>query len=271
MPTVTDIKLKKNKKSYEVYVDDEFFMEADAETIYKADIIKGQSKDKKSLENAKEAADGNKAYSKSLGFIAYMSRTEKEVQDYLLKNGFSVDASKRAVDKLKSYNFINDEEYATRFVKNKAEFGDQSAKKAYTDLIKKGIVESTAKSAIEKYFTREHECKIAFKEAGKLNFKYARDPYRKKCQKVSQRLAVKGFGFDIISEAVKMLDNEGEESEEFKRKFEKSFELALKKYQKKGLKNYDLQVKVIQAMMSKGYEYDKVKKHLASCLADISF
>ena len=271
MPIRTDIKFKKNKKTYEIYVDDEFFIEADAETIYKADIKKGMSMDAKSLESAKAAADTNKAYSKALGFISYMDRTEKEVEGYLLKNEFSASAVRNAVEKLKSYNFLNDEEYAIRFVKNKAEFGSQSSRKTYSDLVKKGIRESIAKKIVENHFVKDTEMKVATKEAERLNLKYKKDPYKKKCQKVSQRLAEKGFSFDIISEAVKLLDNAGEESEDFKRKFEKAFDAVVKKYERKGLKDYDLQVKIFQALLSKGYEYDMIKKRINTGWDDINF
>lgn len=271
MPIITDIKFKKNKKTYEIYVDDEFFIEADAETIYKADIKKGMSKDAKSLESAKTAADANKAYSKALGFISYMDRTEKEVEGYLLKNEFSESAVRNAVEKLKSYNFLNDEEYAVRFVKNKTEFGNQSSRKTYSDLVKKGIRESIAKKTVENHFTKDTEIKVATKEAERLNLKYQKDPYKKKCQKVSQRLAEKGFSFDIISEAVKLLDNAGEESEDFRRKFEKAFDAVVKKYERKGLKDYDLQVKIFQALLSKGYEYDMIKKRINTGWDDINF
>ena len=100
MPKITEITLQtKNKNRCNLFLDGEFFVSLSIETVVKNRLKKGQVVDRIKLADI-------------------ILKTKKQVKEYLLKKGYSEDIAWHCVDKLKEYNYINDEEYTKRYIES---------------------------------------------------------------------------------------------------------------------------------------------------------
>ena len=187
----------KDKTRCNVYVDGRFCCGMTLETVVKHRLKAGQIITEEQLSAMQLDSEKNTAFDKALIHISATRKTEKQVRTFLEGKGYLTAVVDYVVEKLRSYNFLNDEEYAEAYV----EF---AAKKKGGRLIKmelkgKGLSDAdidaalsdldeatelgTAKGILEKY--------MRGKKADKPTL-----------QKACRHLISKGFSYDIAKSAL---------------------------------------------------------------------
>lgn len=158
--------------------------------------IKKMSKEDWSLSNCKERA---------IYIISNYSKTEKQLRDKLKRSGkYTEEIINETIKFLKKHNFINDEDFAKRFVElHKNSYSIRVLKQK---LYQKGI----KKNIIDDLFDNEE---IVFDEESiikKLLLKKCPDYYErekemdiKEKQKILSHLYRKGFSYDKIADVMK--------------------------------------------------------------------
>ena len=117
MPKITEITLQtKNKNRCNLFLDGEFFVSLSIETVVKNRLKKGQEVDRIELADIILENEKAEALTKAISYVSKALKTKKQVKEYLLKKGYSEDIVWHCVDKLKEYNYINDEEYSKRYI-----------------------------------------------------------------------------------------------------------------------------------------------------------
>jgi len=141
-------------------------------------------------------------YNKSLRFLSYRSRSEKEVTDKLLKIKAPEEIVKTIIQKLKDYKFLDDFEFAKMFVRERSLLKNKPARVIKFELKQKGISEEIIEEVL--IDSREEE-KDLDKAKEIIQRKIARykglDRFKKK-EKLSHFLASRGFDYDTIKEAI---------------------------------------------------------------------
>lgn len=119
----------KDKKRCNIFVDGRFYCGMLLETAVKNRLKVGMQITEKALSQMQLESEKQVALDKALLHISATRKTEKQVRDFLKSKGYLFDVIDYVLEKMQSYGFVNDEEYAEAYV-------EHSAKKKGVRLIK---------------------------------------------------------------------------------------------------------------------------------------
>ena len=116
--TVTEIKAI-TKTRFQVYLDGE-----SAFVLYKGELRryhleKGEELSEEDYEEIRQNIVLKRAKLRAVHLLTDMDRTEYQLKNKLLMGGYPEDIADQAMEYVKSFGYINDREYARRFVENK--------------------------------------------------------------------------------------------------------------------------------------------------------
>jgi len=205
MPVITSIKPQKNKKRVNIYLDGEFGFGVDLENFVKLSLKVEQQLTEIEIEEIKNKAKFQKNYNRLLNFVLRRPRSEKEVEDWFYKKKTPEDMQKALKQKLFKHKLLDDTAFAEWWVGQRQSFRPKSKRVLRGELIMKGIDKDTIEKIIGK--TKVDEIDIAGNEIEKRLYKWkSLDKFTKK-RKISEFLARKGFGWEVIKKAIeKFLD-----------------------------------------------------------------
>lgn len=145
----------KDKTRCNIYLDGRFFCGITLEAAIKYRLKAGQSIDEKRLGEIQSESEKNVALDKALTYISATQKTEKDVRAYLRKKGYLPLVEDYAIEKMRSYGFIDDAAYAKNYAV--AALKKKGKKLAAYELRAKGIDEES----IENAFSAIEEERIA--------------------------------------------------------------------------------------------------------------
>ncbi len=148
MSIITSVKIQeKDKNRCNVMVDGEFSFSLSIDLIIKYGIKKDVDIINLPIDEIKKEDSKIYALNLAVKYVSKTLKTKKQVVTYLNNKGFDYDVISFVVDKLKEYNYINDEEYAKRYLETKS----NSEGKRLSDykLMMKGIKKTDIDSARE--------------------------------------------------------------------------------------------------------------------------
>ncbi|MDO8583346.1 MAG: regulatory protein RecX [bacterium] len=151
----------------------------------------------------------DKFYNFALRFLSYRPRSEKEVRDRLrIKNHESgikdldliID---QVILKLKKYKFIDDKEFAKKWIENRTRFKPRSLRLIRLELKKKGISDELIQTIIhDSQFVIQSDLEQAKKLVEKRIERLKGLDKQKIYEKLGRYLASKGFNWDTIKKSV---------------------------------------------------------------------
>ena len=136
--------------------------------------------------------------------MSFRPRSEKEMRDYLTKKKCDDKTLKRIIESLLRTKFLNDEEFARRFIEQRTKIKPKANRVIKYELKQKGI----SQELIDKLFEDKEESAVSdFSKALELAERklprYAKiEDKRKVYEKMSRFLASKGFDWDTIKEVI---------------------------------------------------------------------
>lgn len=147
--------------------------------------------------------DFEKFYKAAIRYLSFRTRSEKELSDYLTKKKCDELTSKRILDSLKRDKFLNDEEFARMWIRERTLIKPKAIRVIKMELKQKGI----GKELIESLLENSDDSPADFDLAVKLAEKKLRtihdqtDKFKVK-EKLGRYLASKGFDWDTIKAAI---------------------------------------------------------------------
>jgi regulatory protein len=148
--------------------------------------------------------DFEKFYRASLNYLSFRPRSEKEMRDYLVKKKCDEQTTKRIIESLLRTKFLDDEEFARRFVEQRTKFKPKANRIIKYELKQKGI----AKALIDQLFENKEES-VASDFSKALDLAQRKMPRfakvedkRKVYEKMGRYLASKGFDWDTVKEVI---------------------------------------------------------------------
>lgn len=140
---------KKNKNRVNLYLDNAFNCGLSLEVVVKYGLKEGKELNQELLDFLCDSSEKEVAMNKAISYIARYQKTEKEIQEYLLKKGFEDEIIQEVIKKLKEYNFIDDDLFAQNYIKYKTR--SVGKRKLAYELRKKGIKETLIDNNIDIY------------------------------------------------------------------------------------------------------------------------
>lgn len=198
-------KQKNNNKRYSIFIDNEF-----AFGIDEIDLLYYKLKENEPLDNEKYEYILNKlllkrAKDKALKYLGYKMRSKNQVIKKLQEYEFPPNVINKVIKVLEKYNYINDEDFAKAFIKDKLNLKGHGVFKISYDLKMLGVDEEIFKKYLydEEFINEEKKAKdLLLKKLGNKNIE---DLDYKEKQKIYAYLARRGFSYDSIKKAFNSL------------------------------------------------------------------
>ena len=202
MPIITSIKQQKNKNRVNVYLDDKFGFGIDLDNFVLLHLKVDQELTEDEIAEIVKKAEFQKTYDKLLRFAMVRPRSEKEVVDYFRRKKVHESMHEKLVEKLKHLELIDDAKFAKWWIDQRANFKPKPKRVLIQELRIKGI----GKEIIDEVLGEEvvDEEKMARELIERRAYKWKGLEPRIARQKMSQYLAGKGFGWEVIQKVVSL-------------------------------------------------------------------
>ncbi|HKC14713.1 MAG TPA: regulatory protein RecX [Patescibacteria group bacterium] len=141
-------------------------------------------------------------YSKTLKFLSYRSRSEKEVRDKLIKIKTPEYLINEIIKKLKDYKFLDDLEFAKMFARERSLLKHKPARVIKFELKQKGIAQEVIEEVLTDSKEEEKDLEKAKEIIQKKLSRYKDLDNFKTREKLGRFLASRGFDYDTIKIAI---------------------------------------------------------------------
>ena len=199
---ITNIEAATNAK-YKVYIDGEYAFILYKKELSRYHIAAGQELEEGVWQKIRTEVIGKRAKLRALHLLNDMGRTEAQLRQKLERDGYTTDVVEEAVSYVKSFGYINDENYARIYIDSRK--NRKSRKEIFAKLLQKGI----DREVVDRGFEECYEGEDARKAIAQILKKKHYDPEtadRKETQKILGYLSRKGFGYEDIFSVSEMLD-----------------------------------------------------------------
>ena len=188
----------KDKRRCNIYIDGRFCCGLTLEATVKNRLKVGQIVPPERLAEIQLESEKNTAFDKALTHLSATRKTEKQIRAFLADKGYLSAVADHVVEKLRSYNFLNDGEYAEAYVESAAK--RKGERLIRMELRGKGVSDEEIDAALE---NRAEDAEIS--AATEILQKYMRG---KACdtqtlQKAYRYLMGKGFDYETAKEALR--------------------------------------------------------------------
>lgn len=201
---IISLEKQKREERYNLFLDGEFYSGLELETIVKYKLKNGQDISKERIDEILNESESSYAFNKALKYLSKSMKTENEVIDFLKSKKIRYDAIVLAIDKLKQYDYINDEIYINSYVNfYKSRYGKNKIKQ---NLIQKGLDRELVEENMD--YDEKENLDFLVNEIKKQSKNQAIDLKMK--QKIIRNLTYKGYNYDTIKSAFNSLGESDE-------------------------------------------------------------
>ena len=201
MSTVTAIEQQRRRRRYNVYVDGEFALALEPETLAASGLRVGavvagnRLMELAAEELRKRALDG------ALRLLAYRPRSEHEIRTRLLRRGLPPDVVSATLEKLRGYGYVDDAAFAQFWVESRSAGSPRGQRLLRRELRGKGVDADTVTEATDTVSEEEAARRAALKKARSLRGL----DYQQFRNRLAGYLQRRGFGYDVIKPVVNEL------------------------------------------------------------------
>jgi len=250
---------KNNPERYNIYLNEEYAFPIDEAILIQFGLTKGKVLEEFDIQEIAYEDEIRKAFNKALNFLSYQMRSEHEVKKKLLTLEFGEAVILEAIQKLKSYGFLNDETYSKALLDTKKATMKKGPKAIRQDLIKKGI-DKDLQDEVLATFSHEEQVKLATQLAEKVvRSEKKKTPTQIKA-KIQDFLMRKGYSFTVVDEVLSQIVIEQEE-DEWQQLLDVQGEKIWKKYASK-YTGYERKMKIKQALYQKGFPIEVIDRFI---------
>jgi len=140
---------KKRRDRVNVYIDEAYSFSL---PLWAAGSLKkGDPISQARIDELKTIDENDKAFQRAVSFLAVRPRSRKEIERHLHQKGISMQAIEQAINRLDSYGYINDAEFARIWIENRLRHRPRGRFGLSCELKQKGISEAVIEDALSGY------------------------------------------------------------------------------------------------------------------------
>lgn len=153
-----------------------------------------------------------RAVTGALAFVSYRPRSEREVRDRLRKRDFSQQAIDEAIERMRGWNYLDDQAFAEWWVENREEHRPRGKRLLAGELREKGIAPDVVSDVLDEAGIDESSAalEMARKRLGSLSS--LDRPTQKR--RLAAFLARRGYGWDVVGPVMKQVFDELDEDDD---------------------------------------------------------
>ena len=137
-----------NGNKVHIYIDDKYTLTLYDDFWYRSGYSEGQEISDDELASLKGEAGFRSAYEKGITYLSMSGYSEKELYNKL-KINFGDEAASRAIDKINSFGYLNDEEYCREYTEYLFKVKKYDIKRISYELKNKGIDPETIDNTLK--------------------------------------------------------------------------------------------------------------------------
>ncbi len=144
----------------------------------------------------------HRALASALNFLSYRPRSEREIRDRLGRHDFAAPTLTAVLERLRELRLVDDEAFAEYWIGQRQAHAPRGSLLLKQELFRKGVASETTAAAID---SAELDDDTAYQAGAKRARQLRAAEQRDFTQRMSAYLARRGFGWDVVSPAVKRL------------------------------------------------------------------
>jgi regulatory protein len=212
--TVTRITPRRRERGrFAVEIDGRPGLTLAEDVLLRADVQVGDRLDETTIAALLATDETARATEAALVFLAYRPRSEREVRDRLRRGAFSQTAIDAAIARLYDWRYLDDADFARRWVENRASQRPRGQRLLQQELRQKGIAPEIAREVIAE--AELDEASAAEALARRRLPAYAGDDPAAVRRRLSAYLARRGYGYDVIRVALERALEQSDEPGDF--------------------------------------------------------
>ena len=137
----------KNNKVH-LLLDGEYAMTADSDFVAFSGLCDNMILDDEALADLQGKVNARRAFNKASDLLALRDHSEKELLQKLRQKGFA-DGAEEAMEKLKSYGYLDDSRFALRFAQELQRVKHYGKKRIEQELYRKGVSRDVVSDTLE--------------------------------------------------------------------------------------------------------------------------
>lgn len=195
---ITDIRQQvKRAGRYSIYVDEKFAFGVNESQMLSLGLYKGKEITEAELVNLKQESEIGKIFDRILNLLSIRPRSEWELREYLRRKGQSPALIDTILNRLSKLGYVNDEDFAKRWVSNRRLLKPISSLKLRAELKQKRIDNQVIDEVLSADDTKDTDVIKDIIERKKHRYPDT--------NKLMQYLARQGFRYDDIKSALSEL------------------------------------------------------------------
>src|ERR1700680_1486520 len=211
---ITDLEPQvNNAERVNVYVDGRYLLGVNAVIVLRMELRIGQELLPEQLEQLRSEEAEQQAVDRALNFLSYRPRSREEVRRYLRRKETPPDIIEAALARLDRLDFVDDRAFVEFWVENRDKFNPRGSRMLKNELRMKGVERDIVDELVDKDADEELALRAGRKKAISLlrlpNMDYP--TFRNRLGAFLQR---RGFGYEVVTHAVKALWQEVKDHEE---------------------------------------------------------
>lgn len=265
MGVITKISVQQKRTDrYNIFLDEQYAFSVDEAVLIQFNLKKGMEITDQLKAEIAARDDIHKGINTAIHFLSIRMRSEKEVRDHLTKKEIDEAAIDEVIQSLYQMSYLNDREFAKAYVNTQINTTDKGPSVVERELKERGIKGSIIQEVMAK-FDHGIQLEKVLSLAEKYKRKYSKDSARMQKQKTEQALMRKGYGWEVIQEAItESVSEEGEQDEALMYQAEK----AHRRYSKLPSGEYDYKMK--QALYRKGFMIHDIERVISQLKGESS-
>lgn len=147
----------KRADRYSIYVDEKYTFSVGESQLINLGLHSGQEITEAELESFKGESDLGKWFDRTLNLLSFRLRSEWELRDYLKRKKAEPEVIDKILNKLSKHGYVNDEQFAKRWVENRHLLKPSSKRKLMMELRQKRIPSDIIDKVFQEDETDERE------------------------------------------------------------------------------------------------------------------
>ncbi|MEJ7838079.1 MAG: RecX family transcriptional regulator [Thermomicrobiales bacterium] len=187
---------KRATDRYSLFIDGTFVLGLGVDVVIEFGLSPGMRIDPELLLSITTREEIAGATNAALHLLAYRARASGELQTRLRQKGFSPEAIEAAIDKLASWNYLDDKAFAQSWVEQQQTHRPRSRRAMVQDLRSRGIEPDTISETLDA--ADIDEVQDAIRASARKWESWRALPEDVRLRRLSGFLARRGYGYDIV-------------------------------------------------------------------------
>ncbi|OMF36834.1 RecX family transcriptional regulator [Paenibacillus sp. FSL H8-0548] len=202
---------KKDRRLYHLFADSEKpMLSVHEDILIRYRLTKGHTLTEAQIEEIRMEDERYRSYVLAIAYLGARPRTKKQIEQYLQRKLFETENIQYALDRLEREHIVDDEQYAREFAKSRLKNSLKGRRFIQQELQMRGVSKEAAAEATAA-LDEQVELLSAKKAAEKKSRSLKGEPLDQK-RKLMGYLMRRGFSVDIVKEAIKSIDLNGEDN-----------------------------------------------------------